>query len=331
MDDPALRRALRDAGLGTPATRAATIETLLSRKYVERKSSQLHPTANGRALIAAIPIEDLLSAELTGMWEQRLAEIAAGRASRARFMDEIGAFTARLVDAFGRAEPPAVAAPADDVLGHCPVCKTPVTEGFKAYPCASGKSCSFVIFKRIAGRTISPALVGVLLGRGRSQSLKGFRSKKGKRFAATLVLDAEGKVRFEFDRAAAPAPNGDAASPAATGQAASKKKTTRASSRSGAPAASGGSPSCPVCRSGHVISGNRAWGCSRWRQACKFVVAFVHEGQRIPDDEADRLFRRGRTRLMPGFSPHGRARLVLDLAAPGNVRIELGKRATRKT
>jgi hypothetical protein len=59
------------------------------------------------------------------------------------------------------------------------------------------------------------------------------------------------------------------------------------------------------------------------------VVSFVHEGVRVPDDEADRLFRRGQTRLMEGLSPHGKARLVLDLTAPGNARIELSKRASR--
>ena len=108
-------------------------------------------------------------------------------------MDEIRAFTTRIVESIAAATPPALASPTDEVLGICPVCQTIVTEGFMAFQCASGKRCSFVIFKRIAGRKISPALVRVLLARGRSQALKGFRSKKGKRFSATLVLDQEGK------------------------------------------------------------------------------------------------------------------------------------------
>lgn len=328
IEDAALRRALRDAGLGTPATRAATIETLLTRKYIERQQNELHPTANGRALVAAIPIEDLLSAELTGAWEQKLAAIAEGRGSRARFMDEIRAFTTRIVDSLARAAPPAVAAPADDVLGHCPVCKAAVTEGFKTYGCATGKRCSFVIFKRVAGRKISPSLVRVLLARGRSQVLKGFRSKNGKRFSAALALGADGKVQLAFDDGASP---GSGKRPAA-GKEPGASKAPAASKRPGAskrPA--DGRPRCPACHDGHVIAGNRAWGCSRWREGCKFVVSFVHEGMRIPDDEADRLFRKGQTRLMDGLAPQGRARLVLDLAAPGNVRVELGKRTSRKT
>jgi DNA topoisomerase III len=352
LDDPALRRAMRDVGLGTPATRAAMIETLLERKYIERKASELHPTAHGRALIAAVPVEDLLSAELTGAWEQKLAAIAAGRASRARFMDEIRAFTTRIVTACATATPPALEATADEVLGTCPVCKTPVTEGFKTYQCASGKRCSFVIWKRIAGRKVSPALVRVLLGRGRSQVLEGFRSKKGKRFSAALALGPDGKVQLAFD-GAAPADRHDAGEldageqpapgqPGARKQRATRKRPARAqpgarttrSRAASSDAVSGTAPAapppCPACGHGHIISGNRAWGCSRWRESCKFVVAFEHQGVRVPDHEADRLFRRGQTRLMDGLSPQGRARLVLDLTAPGNVRIEPGKR-TRST
>lgn len=344
IDDAALRRALRDVGLGTPATRASIIETLLGRKYIERQGSELHPTVHGRALIAAIPIEDLLSAELTGAWEHKLAAIAEGRASRARFMDEIRAFTTRIVESIAAATPPTLASPTDEILGICPVCQTTVSEGFKAFQCASGKRCSFVIFKRIAGRKVSPALVRVLLGRGRSQALKGFRSKSGKRFSAALVLDQEGKVQFAFDDKA-PAARKPAAGerpaarkkPAAGEQSATGKKS--AAPRKAAPrkaaarkeSAADQPPRCPVCREGHIIAGNRAWGCSRWRESCRFVVAFVHGDVRIPDQEADRLFRRGQTLLIDGLLPQGKARLVLDLAAPGNVRIEASKRASRKT
>lgn len=346
LDDAALRRALRDVGLGTPATRAAIIETLLERKYIERKAGELHPTAHGRALIAAVPVEDLLSAELTGAWEQKLAAIAAGRASRERFMDEIRAFTTRIVEACARATPPALAtsdASPAEALGVCPLCKTPVTEGFKAYQCGSGKRCSFVIWKRVAGRKVSPALVRVLLGRGRSQVLKGFRSKKGKRFSAALTLGPDGKVELAFEDG--PARARDAAADGAGAHAggeepATPKRATRRRSRAPTAAtpkaatleraatrkAASGPPPCPACGQGHIIRGNRAWGCSRWREACRFVVAFEHAGVRVPDDEAERLFRRGQTRLLDGMSEQGRARLVLDLAAPGNVRIEPGKR-----
>ncbi|GAB4566634.1 MAG: type IA DNA topoisomerase [Haliangiales bacterium] len=317
VEDRELRRALADAGLGTPATRAAVIETLLARRYIERRPPTLHPTEAGRALVQAVPVAELLSAEMTGAWEQRLAAIARGQGSRAAFMDEIRAFTVRVVEATKQATPPDISAPEPDILGTCPICRKPVTEGFKSYQCATGKACSFVIFKRVAGRAISPALVRVLLSRGRSQPLRGFRSKRGKRFSAALVLDDSGRVEFAFqDRTTgsqragsrAPAPRRD------QGEESAKAPSQRA-------------PRCPACRHGHIIAGHHAWGCSRWRQQCQFRVSYVQNGLRVPADEADRLFRRRQTRLLDGLSPHGRARLVLDLTQPGNVRIELGKRA----
>ena len=335
VEEAALRRALKERGLGTPATRAAIIETLIKRKYIERKARTLHPTARGRALIAAMPVVELTSPEMTGAWEQKLAHMARGQLPRERFMSEIRSFTNHIVTTIAAANPPTMPdAPPPETLGSCPVCGTAVREGHRAYQCETGKGCAFVIFKRIARRSVSPALVRVLLARGRSQKLRGFRSKKGKRFSAALRLTEVGKVEFDFEdrqdrqdrqdrdtgartarpsarrlRADAPTPAGDD-SPATGDKSRTRKRA----------------PRCPLCRSGRVMAGRRGWGCSRWRESCRFVVWFQQSGIRVPDDEADRLFRRGQTRLMDGLSPEGRARLVLDLDVEGNVRIELSKR-----
>lgn len=326
VEEKALRRALKDAGLGTPATRAAIIETLLKREYIERQGRSLHPTARGRALIDAIPVPVLLSAEMTGAWEQRLSQMARGQLGRIPFMDDICTFTRDIVASIAGATPPLLETIPKTVLGNCPVCRTPVTEGRRAFHCETGKPCSFVIFKRIAGRQTSAALVRVLLRHGRSQVLQGFRSKRGKRFSAALVLSPEGKVEFSFDN------HGDSARP----NRAPKRKTS--DSRAQPPATTttaqrrkqpARGPRCPACRQGHIIAGRRGWGCSRWREACSFVVWFEHRGTRIPDDEAERLFRRGQTRLMSGLSQAGKARLILDLNAAGNVRVQLSKRAQK--
>ena len=335
LDDEALRRALKDAGLGTPATRAATIETLLKRGYIRRQGKVLQPTPSGRALIAAIPIDDLLSAELTGAWEHKLSLVARGRHERAGFMSDIRAFVVKLVEAMASAEVPDLDESVSEaqVLGHCPLCRGEVTEGFKTYQCATGKSCSFVIFKKIAGRTISPALVQVLLGRGRSQVLRGFRSKRGKRFSATLVLGDDGKVSMEFGTGGSASGAGKSRGDRTSGKSRSRQSngtSSRSRSNGDGGAGPGKPPRCPACREGRIIAGNRGWGCSRWRESCRFVVWFDHNGVRVPDDEAERLFRRGQTRLMDGLSPDGRARLVLDLEREGNVRIELGKRGRRR-
>lgn len=346
VEEEALRRAMKDRGLGTPATRAAIIETLLGRQYISRQGRSLVPTARGRALIAAMPVPDLLSPELTGAWEEKLARIERGELSRAQFMSEIRAFTTRAVETMAGAEPPAPpdagAVAEAEVLGACPVCGQPVREGRKAYTCATGKACSFVIFKRVAGRGISTGLVQVLLAGKQSQVLRGFRSKAGKRFSAALALSAEGKVELVFAGATSgrqgepdarperkPArerSSGRSRAARAAKSSAGNGAGTETETRTGATRA----PRCPACKQGHIIAGRRGWGCSRWRESCGFVVWFEQGQTRLPDDEAERLFRRGQTRLLDGISPAGKARLVLDLEAEDNVRVELSKRGRKQ-
>jgi DNA topoisomerase-3 len=106
IDDEALRLAMKDTGLGTPATRAAIIETLLRRDYLERSKQHLVPTALGVALIETLPVASLASPELTGAWEARLARIARGNESRDAFMADIAAYVTELVDAIRGAPPP---------------------------------------------------------------------------------------------------------------------------------------------------------------------------------------------------------------------------------
>ncbi|PKN59251.1 MAG: DNA topoisomerase III [Deltaproteobacteria bacterium HGW-Deltaproteobacteria-14] len=341
LDDDELRRAMRASGLGTPATRAAIIETLLTRHYIERDGKALRPTAQGRLLVASLPVPALTSAELTGRWEAALSELADGRGDAAAFMDRIVRFTTETVQALRTAEAPAMAeaAAADKdaspVLGACPLCHRPVREGRKAYSCESGRDCDFVIFKSIVGKKVSPALVQVLLSRRRSLPLKGFKSKAGKRFAAALVLGDDGKVTLDFggDAGGARPPR----TARATAERGERPKTQRAPAPSARAKAAPSAPAdprprCPKCKQGHVMAGRRGWGCTRYREGCDMVVWFEQGplGLRVPDDEAERLFRKKQTRLMAGLIPDVKARLVLDLSAPGNVRVEpAAQRAAR--
>jgi DNA topoisomerase III len=223
IDDEALRTAMKDCGLGTPATRAAIIETLLKRDYIARTRQQLAPTPLGIALIEALPVASLASPELTGTWEARLARIARGEDSRAAFMADISRYVAETVDAVRGASPPTVpgapggpaghgapggpASPGDPgapaapgtVVGSCPRCSASVVARPREFACVSG--CGFTMRNRVAGRAISAALAGVLLDHRRTQLLRGFRSKAGKPFAAILVLDDAGELRFEFANA----------------------------------------------------------------------------------------------------------------------------------
>lgn len=115
LDDEALQEAMKDRGLGTPATRAAVIETLLDRGYIVRQGKQLQPTPLGMDLIARLPVPSLGSAQLTGEWEERLARMARGQESRAAFMADIAAYVQQIITAVKGAAPPtavALAAPA---------------------------------------------------------------------------------------------------------------------------------------------------------------------------------------------------------------------------
>ena len=128
IDDEALRLAMKDCGLGTPATRAAVIETLLKRDYIARDKQSLVPTATGIGLIEALPVASLASPELTGQWEARLARIARGEDTRAAFMADIARYVAELVDAIRgapAAPPPAGQPPPRPAPAPAPRSGTP--------------------------------------------------------------------------------------------------------------------------------------------------------------------------------------------------------------
>ncbi|HRE90168.1 MAG TPA: DNA topoisomerase, partial [Myxococcota bacterium] len=326
LDEEALRRAMRESGLGTPATRASIIETLLKRDYIRRDGRMLVPTPSGRALIASLPMPALRSAELTGRWEARLAQIADGRYDATTFMDEIRRFTREAVQSITSAAPPQALGVANtaEVLGQCPVCGTAITLGRKAYSCERKRDCTFVVFTKVAGKTVSPNLLKLLLSKGRSSILPGFKSKAGKRFKAALVLGNDGTVTLDFGTgpgsrtASSPdTPNDNADIPATSEPRPSSRKTSRQTPRKTTPRKTPREPKadstppkrekdprpgCPLCKTGYVMVGRAAWGCTRWREGCKFVVPFEHgPGRlRLPDDEADRLLNTDGTALLIG-------------------------------
>ncbi|MEC8423789.1 MAG: DNA topoisomerase, partial [Myxococcota bacterium] len=180
LDDAALKRAMRQSGLGTPATRAAILNTLLQRQYIVREGKQLRATERGKALVLAVPVEELKSAALTGRWEARLARIAEGVEERRAFMADVKVRTHEVVSAILAAAPPPPETIEDDrpSVGACPVCGSPVREGRGAWSCEKGRACSFVIFKTFARRKISKRSAMQLLKDGRTPVLKNFRSKK---------------------------------------------------------------------------------------------------------------------------------------------------------
>lgn len=161
IDDEQLREAMRGRGLGTPATRASILETLIGRAYLRRDKKALRITDLGRYLIAIIADPVLKSPELTGEWEFKLGEIERGQRDRAAFMAEITQMIRELVTTN------LAPAPANDGLGHCPRCRAPVIEGREAYGCSGWRDgCAFRLPKLYRGVELSVQQVRELTTRG---------------------------------------------------------------------------------------------------------------------------------------------------------------------
>jgi DNA topoisomerase III len=194
ISDQELRAAMRDSGLGTPATRAATIETLIKRKFVARDAKNLVPTEMGIGLIDALPEKSLASPELTGTWEARLARVARGEETRAAFMADISRYVTDIVGTIrGGGGAPRAAAPARKPAATaltCPRCKQGVlVAGNRGWGCTRWREgCAFVIWFEIAGRRITDAELADLVSKGKTRK-RTWRAGGGATVGGRLVLD----------------------------------------------------------------------------------------------------------------------------------------------
>lgn len=189
-------------GIGTQATQAGIIETIIKRGYVERSGKNLIPTQKGISLIEAVP-EEIKSPKTTAIWESKLQLIEKGEYNSNDFMNEINEFVKSLVATYSKEENinKDLSFRAErKVIGKCPKCGKNVVEYPKSYGCESGKNgCGFVIWKKISGKTVPEGAVRSLLDYGKSAKIKGFKKKDGNgTFNAYLVLDKDFKVAFKF-------------------------------------------------------------------------------------------------------------------------------------
>ena len=203
VEDEELRQAMKESGLGTPATRAAIIERLIRVGYVEREKKTLVPTPKGRTVISLLGESTLSSPELTARWEERLAKMEQGAERRQDFMADINGFVTKLVEEVRATQGERLASPPSRdraPLGGCPKCGSPVVETRKAYSCSAWKAsgCDFAIWKQVSGKSLSEAQARQLLTKRRTGQLKGFKSRAGKPYAAALMLDEEHRVRLDF-------------------------------------------------------------------------------------------------------------------------------------
>jgi DNA topoisomerase-3 len=202
VDDEELREAMKDSGIGTPATRAAIIERLIQVGYLERDGRALVATDKGINVVRLLEQHPLTSPSLTGEWEHRLAKIEAGGDSRERFMGDIASFAESTVHELD-AKLKGVRIPRAK-LGPCPVCGREINENRKGYSCWSkdDPGCGFVIWKAKASKQLSPAIARELISYGRTEKpVTGFKGRSGRSFRARLALQQndDGKWRVEFD------------------------------------------------------------------------------------------------------------------------------------
>jgi DNA topoisomerase-3 len=230
VEDAELREAMKDSGIGTPATRASIIELLVNREYIEREGRSLVATEKGIQVIRLLNGHRLTSPELTGSWEHRLGLIEHGEDSRESFMRDIAKFTGETVEELDKLKGVQIERAK---LGPCPICGREISENRKGYSCWSkdDPGCGFVIWKKKAGKSLPVAVAKELIGSlkasrergedpgvGRTEKpVTGFRGRSGRTFRAKLRLEQseDGKWRVEFDEDWAKEPPKDDAEDAA--------------------------------------------------------------------------------------------------------------------
>jgi DNA topoisomerase-3 len=214
IEDAELREAMKDSGIGTPATRAAIIERLITVGYIEREGRALVATEKGMQVIKLLGDHALTSPELTGEWEHRLGLIEQGEDSRPAFMKDIAKFATDTVGELDKLKGVKIERAN---LGPCPVCGRDVIENRKGYSCWSkdDPGCGFVIWKKKAGKTLPASVVKELMESLRisiqagdehpvgrtTKPVTGFRGRSGRNFRAKLRVEKadDGKWRVEFD------------------------------------------------------------------------------------------------------------------------------------
>jgi DNA topoisomerase-3 len=283
VEDEELRDAMKEKGLGTPATRAAIIETLISAHYLLRHGKELQPTAKAIQTITLLKnaAPELTSPELTGEWEFRLREIEHRKLTRDAFMRDIRHLTGEIVHKAKHFHPDEHM-PDSEPFGQCPKCGSPIVERFKSFTCTN-EDCDFTIWKTIAGRLLTREEFETLVREKQVGPLTGFHSRKGKRFPAVLKLSNEFKAEFDFG------PNGQE-NPAGAGQRVDF---------------SGQEPlgKCPKC-GGRVFEFGMSYVCENSvgpNKTCDFRSGKVILQQPVEREQMRKLLSTGRTDLIERF------------------------------
>ena len=310
IEDEELREAMSERGLGTPATRAATIEGLLAEEYLHRNGRELQPTAKAFSLLFALEnlgVDEIRSPELTGEWEYKLKEMEHGRLQRDEFMSHIVEKTREMVERIKTGELPEAAF--STLKTPCPRCGGVIQENYKKFQC---KSCDYSLWKVVASRQWEPEEMDELLSKRVIGPLQGFRSKMGRAFAAMIKLKDDHMPEFDFGQSDADADAEEVDF--------STQETLGA---------------CPKC-GGRVFEHGMAYVCEKAVGAgktCDFRSGKVILQQEVARGDMQKLLATGRTDLLKGFISNKTRRkfsayLVRD-PATGKVGFEFEPRAPK--
>ncbi|MQR00504.1 DNA topoisomerase III [Glaciimonas soli] len=286
VDDEELREAMAGKGLGTPATRAATIEGLIFEKYIFREGREMMPTAKAfqlMTLLHGLGVDELTEPELTGEWEHKLSLMEKGQITREEFMREIAQMTQTIVKRAKEYDNDTI--PGDYATLHapCPNCGSVVKENYRRFACTK---CEFSMSKTPGSRQFEIAEVEELLINRTIGPLQGFRSKMGRPFAAILKISRDEEIKnfkLEFDFGQNDGEGEDGEGVDFTGQ-----------TPLGA---------CPKCGSG-VYEMGLAYVCEKTvakPKACDFRSGRIILQQEILPEQMAKLLNDGKTDLLPGF------------------------------
>ena len=283
IDDDELREAMSEKGLGTPATRAATIEGLIYEEYVHRNGRELQATAKAFSLMEllnGLGIPELTKPELTGDWEFQLKEMQRKKISRVQFMAGIADMTRKIVDCAKKFEHDTIPGDFGVLNVPCPKCGGEIHERYKQYQCVKEGS-DFAFWKTLCSRMFEPEEVEKIITEKVVGPLQGFRSKQGFPFAAVLKMTPEHKVEFDFGNGGK---DGAGAAPVDfTGKEPLGK--------------------CPACGA-NVFDGGMNYVCEKQagaEQACKFRTGKIILQQEISPEQLKKLLAEGKTGLLKGF------------------------------
>jgi DNA topoisomerase-3 len=296
IDDDELREAMAEKGLGTPATRAQTIEGLIFEKYMLRDGRELVPTAKAfqlMTLLRGLAIEDLTRPDLTGNWEYQLAEMEHGRLKREAFMTEIAKMAERIVRKAKEYDRDTIPGDYATLATPCPNCGGVVKENYRRFACdghgsaPGGASCEFSITKIPAGRAFETAEAEAFIAQRKIGPLEGFRSKAGWPFTAELKLVFDDEIsnwKLEFDFGEdAKAGDGDG-----------EPVDFSAQESLGA---------CPKCQ-GHVHEHGSSYVCEHSvgaKVTCDFKSGKIILQQPVERQEMSKLLTTGKTSLLENF------------------------------